>query len=54
MQIDDYSDTIWNQTIGRIFNGLVEICVGIVCTVLAIIIIPIFLVLKVIYILSKI
>lgn len=41
IRIEDTGDSIWAQTIGRIFHGLVEMAVGIVCTALAIILIPI-------------
>lgn len=41
IRIENTDDSIWAQTIGRIFQGLVEMAVGIVCTALAIILIPI-------------
>jgi hypothetical protein len=45
IRIENTDDSIWAQTIGRIFHGLDEIAVGIVCTAIAIILIPIFIVL---------
>lgn len=48
IRIENTDDSIWAQTIGRIFHGLGEMAVGIVCTAIAIILIPIFLVLLVI------
>ena len=40
-RIENTDDSIWAQTIGRIFHGLGEMAVGIVCTAIAIILIPI-------------
>lgn len=45
IRIENNNDGIWSQTIGRIFHGLGEMVVGIVCTAIAIILIPIFIVL---------
>ena len=45
IRIENTDDSIWAQTIGRIFHGLGEMAVGIVCTAIAIILIPIFIVL---------
>lgn len=42
IMIVNNNDGIWAQTIGRIFHGLGEMAVGIVCTAIAIILIPIF------------
>lgn len=42
IRIENTDDSIWAQTIGRIFHGFGEIAVGIVCTAIAIILIPIF------------
>lgn len=41
IRIENTDDSIWAQTIGRIFHGLGEMAVGIVCTALAIILVPI-------------
>lgn len=41
-------DSIWAQTIGRIFYGLCETIAGIICTCIAIVLIPIVVVWQII------
>lgn len=41
-------DSIWAQTIGRIFHGLCEMMTGIVCTCITIVLIPIVIVWQII------
>jgi hypothetical protein len=41
-------DSIWAQTIGRIFYGLCEMMAGIICTCIAIVLFPIVIVWQII------
>ena len=48
IRIVSTDDSIWTQTIGRIFYGLCEMMAGIICTCIAIVLIPIVIVWQII------
>ena len=46
MRFDDTDGSIWGYTFGRIFHGLCEALLGILCLCLLLAILPILLVIK--------